>query len=337
MVRIQSGDATAFDELVRLYQGPLVGFFYRNSRDMQLSEDLTQETLLRIFNQAWDYLPGGRFRAWMYRIARNLLIDNVRRQSHDALVKAVKATPNTEDDYLGRLAGEILPPGETASYRELAELVDEMLAEIPEEQRMTFVLHHVSGLTLSEVADAMDTTLPTSKSRLRLAREKLSEKLQRRGVIISEMEEGLAGARRTVNTAAQSEARIREELNELQGQLAGLQEEARKAVAAGDDNAARLSLVRKQEAEDLIAGLEQQHQAASATLEHLSTTQRALEARLSDARRKLAQLNVAEPEGAVAETSTPPGSIPAAPSDPRARRIEDELEALKRELNSGSG
>jgi RNA polymerase sigma-70 factor, ECF subfamily len=182
MIRIQGGEKSAFAELVGRYQEPLIGFFVRNIRDVQLAEDLTQETLLRVFNQSWDYLPSGRFRGWMYRIARNLMIDNIRRQSHDALVKAVKANPNSDDDFLARLSGEILPPGETASFRELSQLVDELLTEIPEEQRTTFVLHHLSGLTLTEVAEAMDTNLPTSKSRLRLAREKLREKLQRRGV-----------------------------------------------------------------------------------------------------------------------------------------------------------
>jgi RNA polymerase sigma-70 factor (ECF subfamily) len=86
MVRIQSGDTAAFDELVDLHQGSLIGFFFRNTRDAQLSEDLTQETLLKLYNQAWDYLPVGRFRGWMYRIGRNLLIDNVRRRTNDALV-----------------------------------------------------------------------------------------------------------------------------------------------------------------------------------------------------------------------------------------------------------
>ena len=89
MVRIQSGDTRAFEELVDRYQAPLIGFFFRNTRDTQLSEDLAQETLLRVYNQSWDYLPVGRFRGWMYRIGRNLMIDNIRRQSHDALVKAV--------------------------------------------------------------------------------------------------------------------------------------------------------------------------------------------------------------------------------------------------------
>ena len=88
MVRVQEGDSAAFDELVARYQGPLLGFFYRNIRDRQLSEDFAQETLLRVYNQAWDYLPTGRFRGWIYRIAHNLLVDNIRRQSHDALVHA---------------------------------------------------------------------------------------------------------------------------------------------------------------------------------------------------------------------------------------------------------
>lgn len=182
MVRLQGGDSSAFEEIVQRYQSPLIGFFFRNTRDVQFSEDLTQETLLRVYNQAWDYLPVGRFRGWMYRIARNLLIDNVRRQSHDALVRAVKANSHSEDDALARLAGEVMPPGERAGHRELAEIVDGLLVEIPEEQRLTFLLHHYAGLTLAEVADVMETSVPTSKSRLRLAREKLREKLERKGV-----------------------------------------------------------------------------------------------------------------------------------------------------------
>lgn len=183
MIRIQSGETRAFDEIVENHQGPLLGFFFRNTRDAQLSEDLAQETLLRVYNQSWDYLPVGKFRAWMYRIARNLMIDNVRKQSHDALVKAAKGRYDKDgDDLLARLVGEVLSPEERAKQRELADMVDEALKEIPEEQRLTFVLHHYSGLTLSEVADTMDTTLPTSKSRLRLARDKLREKLLGRGV-----------------------------------------------------------------------------------------------------------------------------------------------------------
>jgi len=182
MIAIQGGEPHAFEGLVERYQSALLGFFNRNIRDQQFAEDLTQETLIRVFNQSWDYLPMGRFRGWMFRIARNLLIDNIRKRTNDALVRAVKGKRDDDFDALARLAGEVLPPDEKANYRELSSLVDRVLKEIPEEQRLTFIMHHFSGLTLSEVAEAMETTLPTSKSRLRLAREKLREKLKFYGV-----------------------------------------------------------------------------------------------------------------------------------------------------------
>lgn len=183
MVRIQEGDPRAFRELMERHQGPLIGFFFRNTRDAQMAEDLAQDTLLRVYDQSWDYLPQGRFRGWMYRIGRNLLIDNVRKQSHDALIRAVKGQHEKDQaDAMARLAGAVLPPEVHAGHRELARMVDEMLDEIPEEQRLTFTLHHYAGLSLPEVAEAMDTSLPTTKSRLRLAREKLQEKLLQRGV-----------------------------------------------------------------------------------------------------------------------------------------------------------
>jgi RNA polymerase sigma-70 factor (ECF subfamily) len=188
MLRVQGGDGQAFEQLVERHQGPLWGFFYRNTRDAQFAEDLTQETLLRVYNQAWDYLPRGRFRGWMYRIARNLLIDSVRRQSHDALVKAVRGRSEDDTDGMARLTAEIVPPEIHASQREMSQLVDRLLDELPEEQRLTFTLYLYLGLPLPEVAEIMDVSVPTTKSRLRLAREKLRDLLRTHGVTVAEVE-----------------------------------------------------------------------------------------------------------------------------------------------------
>ncbi|WP_417848409.1 RNA polymerase sigma factor [Thalassoglobus sp.] len=183
MILIQSGTVEAFNTLVAKYQGMLIGFFMRNTRDLQLSEDLAQETLLKVYNQAWDYLPLGRFRGWMFRIARNLLIDNVRKRSNDALVQAVKRQPREESDVMARISEDILGPDERVQNQEFSSLIDELLAEIPEDQRQTFTLHHYTGLSLPEVSEIMEIPLATSKSRLRLAREKLAEKLRARGFV----------------------------------------------------------------------------------------------------------------------------------------------------------
>ena len=71
---------------------------------------------------------------------------------------------------------------EQADQRELAGLVDELLQELPEEQRLTFTLHHFADLSLPEVGEILHANTATTKSRLRLAREKLQEKLATRGV-----------------------------------------------------------------------------------------------------------------------------------------------------------
>ena len=185
MIRLQEGDQNAFDEIVAVWQSPLYGFFFRNTRDAQQAEDLVQDTLLRLYRKAWDYVPTGRFKGWLFRVARNLLIDNVRRKSHDALIRRVTtvAGPDGEaTDLLNLLPGDIAPAETKVSEQEIVEVVQEVLENLPEEQRQTFMLHHFDSLTLSEVADAMHTTLPTAKSRLRLAREKLRYQLTCRGI-----------------------------------------------------------------------------------------------------------------------------------------------------------
>jgi len=184
MIRLQEGDPDAFDDIVATWQSPLYGFFFRNTRDAQKSEDLVQETLLRLYRKSWDYLPTGRFKGWLFRVARNLLIDSVRRASHDALIRRVTITTSADGestDLLNLLPGDVVSAEMRVAQGEVADVVRDVLEELPEEQRQTFMLHHFDSLTLSEVADAMDTTLPTAKSRLRLAKEKLRYHLTCRG------------------------------------------------------------------------------------------------------------------------------------------------------------
>ena len=197
MYQLQGGDRSAFDQLVKRYQNPLAGFFFRHLRDWQLAEDLTQETLIRVHSTAWDYLPRGCFKGWMFRIARNLMIDSTRRRSHDALVNASRTQQprDNEDDLLERLAGDFVLPEDKADQNEFARIVAQLLQKIPEEQRLTFMMHHYSGLSLPEVADAMEANLPTTKSRLRLAREKLRELLAEKGILSPDQADSPASER----------------------------------------------------------------------------------------------------------------------------------------------
>jgi phage shock protein A len=152
--------------------------------------------------------------------------------------------------------------------------------------------------------------------------------------IIREMEQGITGAQRSMKTAGDSEARIRSEIDEQRKQCQQWVAAARQQLAVGNEDQARLNLVRKHEAESLVAGLEIQLKAATATREHLTTTFHALEARLADARRRLAALAAGDAESAIRPT-TGSGQVmerSARPTD----LIDVELAALKRELEGGS-
>ena len=147
--------------------------------------------------------------------------------------------------------------------------------------------------------------------------------------IVAEMEEGLEGARRSVRTAEANVARLEQELADLRKQIAQWVDRAKQALADGKEAEARVALTRKKEQEDLTAGLERELTAAIGAHGQLTTTLRALEARLSDARRREAgDVDDEIGNSASADTSAEP---PAS----RSREIDDELEALKRQLENG--
>ena len=147
--------------------------------------------------------------------------------------------------------------------------------------------------------------------------------------IIVEIERGVASAERSMTTASSTRERLRRELDEHRERIDHWNDQARNWLKTGDERQARLSLICKSEVEDLVAGLTQQLDAAIATCDHMSTTFRALQARLAEAgRRKQGLAQGATP--AESETVVPrePESVDSA----RAERIEDELSRLRAEL-----
>ena len=189
MVRIQQGDVVAFESLVAAFEQPLQRFFIANTNDVHLAEDLAQETLLRVSSKAWNYIPCGRFRGWLFRIARNLLVDSVRDMSRDALVHSVRVFDGTGDvmvvetlEFDHGASARSRPDHHVASVENVAR-IRELILEIPEEQRLVMTLVEQTDMMLSEIATALEIPLGTCKSRLRLARQRLADLLDQHGVL----------------------------------------------------------------------------------------------------------------------------------------------------------
>ena len=151
--------------------------------------------------------------------------------------------------------------------------------------------------------------------------------------ILREMQEGVAGAQRSMKTSHDHELRIQQEIGEQRAEVLAWDNQARQQLAASQEADARSSLFRKKEVTNLIAGLEQQHRAAIATREQMETMFRALEARQADARRRLTAL-VGGSAMPVAETLQQTVAYP--PQLPASAQIDEELAALKRELTQSA-
>ncbi len=150
--------------------------------------------------------------------------------------------------------------------------------------------------------------------------------------VIQEMEEGLSGARRSARTADASRTRIQREIDEHSTQVAEWVDRARTALEDGREDDAREALTRKVEIEDLLEGLKPELSAAVKTHEHMLRIQKALEARHSEAQRRLSALT-----GSVSETGLESETAIHAVTQSQQEKqneVEAELAALKKQLGS---
>ncbi|MGA9508145.1 MAG: sigma-70 family RNA polymerase sigma factor, partial [Candidatus Sulfotelmatobacter sp.] len=83
MLRVKTGDESAFDYLVQKYRRPLVSFMYRMARNTAAAEDLAQEVFLRVYRSRQTYEASAKFTTWLYRIATNLAVNHARDTRHE--------------------------------------------------------------------------------------------------------------------------------------------------------------------------------------------------------------------------------------------------------------
>jgi RNA polymerase sigma-70 factor, ECF subfamily len=182
MAAYQTGDVTAFAELVARHEKRLWTFVRRFVADSATAEDLLQEVFLRIVKNAAEWQPAAKFSTWLYTIARNLCTDNARRgairraESLDQVGPERSRSLSGDDSgphRIDKIAGTATNGERAAMNREIADRVDRALAELPVEQREVFLMREVMDMSFAEIAQATKASEPTVKSRMRYALERL--------------------------------------------------------------------------------------------------------------------------------------------------------------------
>lgn len=166
MVMYAAGDASAFEDLYQRYRGPLYRYIQRQVRDPATVNDLYQGSWEKVIKARKRYKPAAPFRAWLFRVAHNHLVDHFRayRETDELDPERLVANSPAPEEALGE---------EQRQARFLA-----AVQELPEEQKQTLLLKIEAGLGLEEIGKITGVERETVKSRLRYATNKLKRKLQ---------------------------------------------------------------------------------------------------------------------------------------------------------------
>jgi RNA polymerase sigma-70 factor (ECF subfamily) len=165
MAAYQAGNRAAFDELFARHAGSVYGFLARRLPDRALAEDLYQEAFLRVHRARGTYDPARPFRAWLFGIVHNLLIDTLRDAGRTPRTLPLDESRTTEhgDDRGLQIASSGGSPEEIASTREAARALDHALHALPQDEATVLLLARMEGMPYEDIAQVVGRTPAATK------------------------------------------------------------------------------------------------------------------------------------------------------------------------------
>jgi RNA polymerase sigma-70 factor (ECF subfamily) len=164
MLAFQRGDQAAFRVLYERHARAMIGYCHRFVKDAARAEELAQDVFVRLHRAAAGYSPSARFKTFLYRVATNVCLNELRRGEYAARDAGPGPGAGAEDRSLDALPSQQPSPHESLEAERLAEAVSRLLAGLPEKQRAALILCRFEGLSYEEIAEALDTSVSAVKS-----------------------------------------------------------------------------------------------------------------------------------------------------------------------------
>ena len=177
----QEGREAAFRELIRRYERPVFSLIFRMVRDRETSEDLAQDTFIKVLNHIDKYRPEFKLSSWLFKIANNVAIDHLRKRQLETV--SIDGSPHASSaSEVEATSFDVVSPGENAldemQSRELGSSIERAIASLRPEYRSCILLRHVEGRSYEEIAATLDLPLGTVKTYIHRARHQLREALE---------------------------------------------------------------------------------------------------------------------------------------------------------------
>ncbi|TVQ91017.1 MAG: sigma-70 family RNA polymerase sigma factor [Deltaproteobacteria bacterium] len=177
VLAVREGDTTAYRGLVEKYQERIYHMVYGMLRNQEDARDITQDAFVKAYDNLQKFRLESSFYTWIYRIARNLTIDYLRKRKRRPETEFDEQVA-TRDERGGIDESHVQEgPGRTLERKRLYARIMTAMQQLPEDQREVVLLRELEGLSYKEIAEAMEIPEGTVMSRLYYARKKLQKLL----------------------------------------------------------------------------------------------------------------------------------------------------------------
>lgn len=169
MQRIKDGDMLAFDCLVHRWEHRLFNIVFKITNDYEITRDICQEVFLQVYQSAKKYRPLAQFETWLYRIAVNRSINELKKQKRYQSNLSISSSSDEENSF----PDSSPQPDEIIQQNEVSECIQNALAKLPTDLRIIVILKHYEGLKFQQIAEIVNCPLGTVKSRMYTALDHL--------------------------------------------------------------------------------------------------------------------------------------------------------------------
>lgn len=178
MLEFKEGNKASFEKLMTTYFPRILNFIFRFIKNREIAEDLTQEVFIKVYNNGKNYQPKAKFKTWLYTIARNISLNEIRKNKQ--IIVSLDETVSSKEGVMSRQVadGTVMRADEEMQQEERAEMIRQAIKRLPENQQIAVVLRRYDNFSYDEIAQTMGTTSKAVKSLLSRAKEHLKNKLK---------------------------------------------------------------------------------------------------------------------------------------------------------------
>ena len=175
MLLFQGGDENAYIELVNRYKDKLINFIFNYLGDLESSEDVVQETMIKLYQKKHYYKEIAKFSTWLYTIAKNLANTELRKRKQR---KTTLLSQFSKDDKTYELPSNDPEPGQEIQTDIVNKIIRNAVDQLSEKFKIVIVLRDIQGLSYEDISEILNVPIGTVKSRINRARLQLQVELE---------------------------------------------------------------------------------------------------------------------------------------------------------------